>query len=187
MIQAAKKKACITRPELLIRNRFRLLWEQHVYWTRMVILGIIFDTPDLEASTARLLRNVPDFETVFKRFYGSKAATEFGTLLKEHLVIAADLVKAAKAGDSAAAADAERKWYANANEIVRFLNRINPFWSKRPMKEMWHHHLALTKNEAVEVLKGEYVKSVDTFDTIEKLAMEMADGFSKGVIRQFKL
>ena len=47
-------------------------------------------------------------------------AARFDSLLTSHLVIAAELVKAAKAGDSRAAADAERRWYANADEIAAF-------------------------------------------------------------------
>lgn len=186
-VRTRRRRVCISGRELEIRNRFRVLWEQHVYWTRIVILGIAFDSPDLDASLARLLRNVPDFEGVFRRFYGVKVSEEFGKLLREHLVIAAELVQKAKAGDSKGAADAERRWYANANEIVKFLNRINPFWSARSMRSMWHRHLALTKNEAVEVLSGDYAKSIATFDMIEIEALAMADSFSKGLIRQFKI
>ena len=86
----------------------------------MVIMGIVFDLPDLEPTTNRLLRNVPDFANVFCSFYGKGVASEFGDLLKDHLVIAADLVKAAKAGNSRVAAEAERRWYENAYEIAYF-------------------------------------------------------------------
>ena len=44
----------------------RLLWEQHVYWTRMLISGIVFGSPDVEQTKARLLRNPADFAAVFK-------------------------------------------------------------------------------------------------------------------------
>ena len=50
--------------------------------------------------------------------------TKFGDLIEEHLLIAASLVEAAKAGNSTAASDAEKKWYENADEIAPFENSI---------------------------------------------------------------
>lgn len=170
-----------------VRDRFRLLWEQHVYWTRMVILGIAFSLPDLEPTTNRLLRNAPDFARLFCRFYGKKIAANFDRLLKDHLVIAAELVKAAKAGNNRTAADAEKRWYENADEIVCFLNDINPYWSVKHMRASWYEHLALTKQEAVATLTKDYTGSIETFNQIEKAAIMMADDFSNGIICQFRL
>lgn len=117
-----------------------------------------------------MLREVPDSEATLDRFYKTVEVKAFGALLKDHLVIAARLVEAAGTGDSQAAAEAERRWYANADEIVRPTHRMNPFWTPRVWTPMWHDHLALTKDEAVQVLTGQYVKSIHTFDEIEKLA-----------------
>ena len=180
-------ECCLNETEVHVRDCFRLLWEQHVYWTRMVIMGIVFDLPDLEQSTNRLLRNAPDFARVFRQFYGNEIASEFERLLTDHLVIAAELVKAAKAGKSKAAADAERRWYENAEEIVRFLNHINSNWSIKSMRGMWFSHLALTKEEAVTMLNKDYARSIALFNKIEKEALMMADEFSNGIICQFDL
>ena len=181
------KRVSISKAQLVIRNRFRLLWEQHVYWTRMTILAIAFDSPDLDATLQRLLRNVPDFEAALDPFYKTADVNAFGQLLMDHLVIAAELVQAVKAGDSAAAADAEKRWYANAEEIVRLMHKMNPFWSPEVMRPMWLSHLAMTKDEAVFILKGQFTKSVVAFNAIEKQALMVADSFSKGIIQQFSI
>lgn len=151
---------CLSLAAVRLRERFRLLWEQHVYWTRMVIISIAAGLPDLEATTARLLRNAPDMARLFGRFYGREAAAELARLLQAHLTIAAELVTAAKAGDKAAAARAERRWYANGEDIVRFLNHLNPLWQVAEMRRMWFEHLALTKEEAVARLAGEYARDI---------------------------
>jgi hypothetical protein len=177
----------LSKKAVHVRDCFRLLWEQHIYWTRIVIQGILFDTPDLEAATARLLRNAPDFGRLFCHFYGKEMAAEFSRLLTDHLVIAGELVKAAKAGNSQAATDAEKKWYANADDIVCFLNHINPYWSVEPMQQMWYKHLSLTKEEAIAILKKNYTKSIKTFNQIENEALIMANVFSNGIIYSFSL
>ena len=76
-----------------------------------------FGLPDSDFVTNRLLRNPTDFENTLRPLYGEKIASTFSSLLKSHLVIASQLVKAAKAGDKSASAAAEKKWYANADHM----------------------------------------------------------------------
>lgn len=86
----------INKAEVDLRNVMRMLWEQHIVWTRMTIISIIKDLPDVDLVTNRLLRNPLDFKRVLKPFYGDEIASKFSELFKSHLVIAAQLVKAAK-------------------------------------------------------------------------------------------
>lgn len=168
-----------------LNQAFRLLWEQHVAWTRMLIISIAAGLPDEAAVTERLLRNPPDMAAVFRRYYGNRAASTIDRLFTEHLVLAAQLVKAAKAGNSKAAADAERKWYANADEIAAFLSGLNPNWPKPVLQKMLHEHLRLTKAEAVQRLSQNYKADIATYDMVEKQALEMADAFTEGIVKQF--
>lgn len=168
-----------------LHDQWRVLWEQHVAWTRMVILADIFDAPDLTDSVNRLLRNPADMAAVIKRYYGQANAEKFEQLMHDHLSIALDLVNAAKAGDSNAAADAEKKWYANADAIAAFLARINPNWPLATLKDMLHRHLALTKEEAVAILNKDYGRSINLYGQIEQQALEMADAMTNGIVKQF--
>jgi LysM repeat protein len=175
----------ISKSEQTLNNYLRLLWEQHVYWTRMVILSMAFGLPDVDFATNRLLRNPKDFEAVLKPFYGEAIAANFAELFTSHLAIAAELVKAAKAGNSAAAADAEKRWYANADQIAALLGSINPYWSAQEWQKMLYSHLAMTKTEAVDILSKKYENSISTFDAIEREALNMADIMTQGIVKQF--
>lgn len=168
-----------------LSNYMRLLWEQHVYWTRMLILSIAFDLPDAEYVTNRLLRNPKDFEEAFIPFYGEALAAQFSELLKNHLEIAAELVKAAKAGNSTAATDAENRWYDNADQIANFLGDINPYWSVEEWQRLLYSHLTMTKAEAVAILNNNFAESIDIFNNIELEALEMADELTQGIANQF--
>jgi len=175
----------ITKSEVELRNNIRMLWEQHGAWTRMAIMSIVFGLPDEEVATNRLLRNPVDFGNLLKIFYGNKIALRFSDLLKDHLVIAAQLVKAAKVGDNKSAAEAEKKWYENADELAALLSYINPYWSKESWRTMLHEHLALVKAEAVAMLTKDYAAGVKVYDKIESQALEMADMMAAGIINQF--
>jgi hypothetical protein len=177
--------SCISEQEVSLKSSMRLVWEQHVYWTRLTIISLAFNLPDVDFVTARLLRNATDMGNLLKPYYGNKIAAKFSNLIREHLVIAVELVKAAKAGDQKAAAAAERRWYANGEEIADFLSTINPYISKNEFKEMFFEHLALTKSEAVFILQKKYKSSIAVFDKIEAEALQMADTITVGIVKQF--
>lgn len=175
----------ISKAKQTLSNHMRLLWEQHVYWMRMVILSMALGLPDTEIVTNRLLRNPKDFEAALRPFYGEGIAGEFAELFTSHLAIAAELVQAAKANDSTAADDAEKRWYANADQIAAFLGRINPYWSAQEWKKMLYSHLAMTKAEAVDILTQKYTDSINMFENIEQEALAMADMMTQGIVKQF--
>lgn len=175
----------ITKPHFDLSNTLRMLWEQHSVWTRMTIMSIVFDLPDEKYVTNRLLINPSDFGSILETLYGNKVASQFTDLLKSHLVIAAQLVKAAKAGDNQKANTLERQWYDNADELAKLLGSINPNWSEDTWKMMLHRHLQLVKSEAVSMLTKKYDQGVKVYDEIEKQALGMADEMTRGIIMQF--
>jgi len=169
-----------------IINTFRKLWEQHGLWTRSFITSTASNSPDLQFVTERLLRNPTDFARALEPFYG-EYSKEFERLLKEHLLIAAKLVDAAKKGDSNSANVYRKNWYANADDIASFLAGINPYWSYQVWQDMMQLHLRLVEEEATKRLNGKYAEDIALYDTIEKQALEMADMMSQGIISQFRL
>lgn len=169
--------------DLLSDNRS--LWEEHVAWTRMAIISLVFKLPDVDFVIARLLQNATDMGEMIKPIYGEAAAARYSTLIKEHLLFAADLVKAAIAGDQQAAMTAEKKWYANADEIAAFLSKINRFLPEEEVRKMFYHHLDLTKQEAVSMINKEYQKDIAIYDEIEEQARDMADTISKAMIKLY--
>ncbi|WMJ84540.1 LysM peptidoglycan-binding domain-containing protein [Oscillospiraceae bacterium LTW-04] len=176
---------CISTTEQTLSNHLRMLWEQHVYWTRLLILSMAFELPNTDPVANRLLRNPKDFEAALKRFYGEDLAAKFSELFTSHLTIAVELVKSAKAGDSTAAADTEKRWYANATQIATFLGKINPYWSAQAWQKILYDHLAMTKSEAVYFLTQKYADTINVFEKIEQEALIMADMMTQGIVKQF--
>ncbi len=151
----------------------------------MTINSITFNSPDLNANTVRLLRNATDMGNLLEPFYGNRVAKRFSNLIRDHLVIAAELVQALKAGKQRAVADLRRRWFANGEEIVNFLGKINPFISEENFRESFFEHLDLTIQEAELILQGSSPKSIAVYEKIEAGALEMADTITKAIVRQF--
>lgn len=171
-----------TRQQLCLMNQIQQLWAQHVYWTRSFIISTAADLGDLKPVTNRLLQNPKDFAQLLKPVFGAKAACRFQELFTQHLLIAADLVNAAKNGETEKASHARKKWYQNADEIARFLSSVNRCWNEMVWKEMLYCHLELTEKEAALRLQGNYAADIEMFNEIEKEALKMANDMFCGII-----
>jgi hypothetical protein len=170
---------------LSYHDLWRKLWEDHITWTRVVIIVILDGRPAAEtnAYVVRLLRNPPDMAAALQPFYGSAAAV-LGSLITDHLVIAKQILDTAHAGGDIGAL--VEQWYANAHAIAVQMSAMNPrFWPLAETEQMWVDHLDATLEEAVDHLAGNYAGEVAAYDKVHVLALEMADFFSDGVMSQF--
>lgn len=168
-----------------LHDAMRKLWSDHVVWTRLYIISAVAGDASAPTASARLLRNQEDIGNAIVPYYGAAAGTQLTNLLKQHILIAVDLVTAAKAGDQAKVADADRRWHANANDIATFLSGANPNWPKATVLAMLNQHLALTTQEATARIQGRWADDASAFDSIFNQILNMADALSDGIVKQF--
>jgi hypothetical protein len=167
-------------------DAMRKLWEDHVTWTRLFIVDAAAGLPEKDATTQRLLQNQTDIGNAVAEFYGRDAGNKLTALLRDHILIAADIVTAAKAGDNAKVASSNKRWHDNANEIATFLHGANPKqWPEATLQSAMKMHLDQTLDEATHQLKGDYATSVKDYDHIVQHILGMADVLSDGIVAQF--
>lgn len=169
-----------------LHDAMRKLWEDHVTWTRLYIVSAAAGLPDKPATTARLLQNQTDIGDAVAGYYGRAAGDALTALLRSHILVAAELVDAAKAGDQARAADASRRWYANADSIAALLHRANPkHWPLATLQAAMKMHLDQTAAEATHCLHGDYAADAQDYDAIVNHILGMANVLSDGIVAQF--
>jgi hypothetical protein len=169
-----------------LRTNLRTLWEDHAMYTRNVILNIIDDLPGTNEAVARLLKNQDDIGNAIKPVYGDAAGKKLTELLREHITIAADLLKAAKVNDQTTFNSTNLKWQQNADEIDAFLSAANvKNWPMDDMKKMMRTHLDLTTQEAVARIKKDYNADILAYDKTRAELLEMSDMLAIGIIKQF--
>jgi hypothetical protein len=106
--------------------------------------------------------------------------------LRHHILIAAELIAAAKAGDQTGLAGAQARWEANADRIARVLHSLNPRgWRLAKMKRELRMHLKLTTEEVVARLTGDWEGDVAAYERIHRHALHFADLLSAGLVEQF--
>jgi hypothetical protein len=163
----------------------RKLWTDHVVWTRQYIVSAVAGLPDANAAAGRLLKNQEDIGNAIVPVYGGAAGQKLTGLLKEHIMIAVDLIAAAKAGNQTKFQEEDRKWSKNAADIADFLSGANPHWPKKDVLDLLNLHLSLTKKEAVARLEKKWDEDVQAFDDIFTEILTVADTLSAGIHRQF--
>lgn len=163
----------------------RKLWTDHVIWTREYIVAAIHGTPDADAAATRLLRNQEEIGKAISPIYGAAAGTQLTKLLQAHIMIAVDLLAAAKKGDNAAFKKYDTRWTQNATDIATFLSGANPHWPKKDLVNLLNLHLALTKNEAVARLEKRWEDDIKAFDDIFVEIMTVSDALADGIVAQF--
>jgi hypothetical protein len=174
-----------SQSQINLNKAMRSLWEDHVIYTRGYIITSVSGLSDAFAEAERLMRNQDDIGNAIKPYYGSGAGNKLSTLLREHIKIASEVVKAAKANDSKTLDTAQKKWHDNATALADFLSSANPNWAKNDLQKMLFVHLDLTTKEVVARLNSDWSKDIAAFDRGEAHMLKFADVLSDGIIKQF--
>lgn len=168
-----------------VRSATRKLWEDHITYTRNYIISALAGLPDGDAVAQRLLKNQDDIGDAIKPFYGDDAGKKLSALLRDHILIATEVVKAAKAGSHAQLADAQKKWSANGRDIAAFLSGANPNWPKSDLEAMLQKHLDLTTGEVVGRVKKDWNADIKSYDEGHAHMLMFADVLTDGIAKQF--
>ncbi|MGA5691896.1 glycosyltransferase [Cytobacillus pseudoceanisediminis] len=183
---AAAQKPCITQSKVKFENEFRRLWVDQVLWTSNYITSATTaGAEDQKQVLARLLKNQEDIGNSIKPYYGDAAGNKLTELLKEHIVIAGDIVEAAKSGQGAKVNQLNKEWHRNADDIAAFLSGANPNLQNEDVKKLLYTHLELVTDDLTASLVKDWdARIVSIDDRITHIIM-MADAISDAVVKQF--
>ncbi len=177
--------ATLNEAQCALRRGMEKLWAEHVIWTRQFIVSSVAGLADAGAAAQRLFKNQDDIGNAIVPYYGQDAGTQLAKLLREHIAIAADIVKAAMAKDNAKVKELDAKWHANAVDIATFLSAANPNWTKEGLTSMLNEHLALTTKEVLDRIGGKWDDDISNFGAIFDQARMMGKDLADGIIKQF--
>ena len=168
------------------RDGMRKLWEENVNLTRLFIISTIEDLPDQNETAQRLIQNQNEIGASIKPFYGNAAGDQLAELLREHALISATMLQAARKADATAFEDAVAHWYSNADEVAELLSDLNPEnWPMRKTKPTMKVYLDLTLEQALARWNGDFEKDIEAYDKVHNHALEIADMLSQGIINRF--
>jgi hypothetical protein len=172
-------------PALKVRMDMRKLWEDHIVYTRNYVVSATSKLPDAQPVLDRLLRNQDEIGNAIKPYYGEAAGAKLATLLREHITIAGEVVKAAMANDTASLTAQQAKWSANGKSIAVFLSGANPNWKQADLEQMMQTHLDLLTKQVTARLNKDWIADIKAYDDGHDHILQMADALSNGIMKQF--
>lgn len=168
-----------------LKMAMRTLWEEHIVYTRNYIISAVAELEDVGEVAERLLRNQDDIGNAIKPYFGDEAGSALATLLRDHILIATEVVAAAKAGNSDSLAVRQEKWNANGRDIAAFLSGANPHWNRQELEGMLQKHLDLTTAEVVGRLRKDWAADIRAYDEGHEHMLMFADALTEGIAKQF--
>jgi hypothetical protein len=174
-----------SRSAVHLKMTMRTLWEEHITYTRNYIVSTLGDLADADAVAARLLKNQDEIGDAIKPYYGEEAGGKLAGLLRDHILIAAEVVKAAKADNKDELKEKQKKWSTNGKDLASFLAGANPHWSKKTLEDMLQKHLDLTTDEVVSRLKKDWEADIRAYDKGHQHLLAFSDTLVDGIVKQF--
>lgn len=163
----------------------RKLWIDHVSWTRSFIISDLASLADKDPVLERLLKNQDDIGASIKPYYGEEAGNKLSKLLREHIVIAGQVVDSAKSNNKSDLDKYNKSWYKNADDIADFLSSANSNWANSELKDMLHKHLEFVTAQVVARLNKNWKADIEAYDKGEEHMIKFADVLSDGIVKQF--
>lgn len=155
----------------------RFLWDDHIVYTRNVIISVLAKLPDSDAVSQRLIKNQEDIGAFMSPYYSTDRIITFVNLLKQHITIAADVINSVEGSKDA--------WRMNGNDIVNYLYQLNRmFWPISVTGPMWTKHLDLTIAQVDARKNSMWDNDVAAYDENHTCMSEFADVISNGIIYQ---
>ncbi len=175
-----------TKSAITFRLSLRELWQYQVTWTRSYIVSVLSSLEDVAVVEDKLIKNQEKIGAAIKPYYGGIAGNRLAVLLREHIVIAVEIVRAAKADDTEALKTAQEIGRDNADAIANLLSRANnPRWDKQFVKDKFYAHLEYVTKQVDYRLKTDWGSEIKAYDDGLEHVLLLADILAEGIVEQF--
>jgi len=166
------------------KETLRKLFTEHAVYTKFYIESALQSLPDLGVITARLIKKQSDIGNYVKPVIGKKNGDTLTTLLKAHILAAADAVNAIKGKDKNVIDAAIKKVFSNSAQVAGFLSSLNP--SKLPyetVSTMFNTHNQYVIDMATAHSQNEYDKEIELFDKYYTHMLMFSDTLNNALVK----
>jgi hypothetical protein len=168
-----------------LRMEMRRVWDDQAVYTRNFIVSTLAMREDQGPVTQYLIDHQDVLAAAIQPFYGKEASKRLGVLLREHVILTADLVRTISEGDVERVPRLRAYWFDNVQQIAAYLATLNPRWNKRQLEDSLEMYLDLTMAE----IEGRSIRNWDwdvaAYERVGNHTVHLADFLANGIVKQF--
>ena len=183
---STKAAMCSSQSAITFRLALRELWQYQVTWMSSYIVSALSDLEDVDIVRNKLIKNQEKIGNVIKPYYGGFAGNRLAALLREHIVVAIEIVQAKKAKNDQALQNAQEKGRKYAERISDLLSRVrSPRWDKQYLKDMFYKHLEYIDMQVDSRIQKDWASEIKAYDDGLAHVLQVSDILAEGVVHQF--
>lgn len=168
-----------------LRMEMRRVWDDQAIFTRNFIVSTLAMQEDQGPVTQYLIEHQDVIAAAIEPFYGADASKQLGVLLREHVILTADLVRTISEGDVERVPRLRAYWFENVQQIASYLATLNPRWNEAQLEDSFERYLDLTMDE----IEGRSIRNWDwdvtAYERVGDHTAHLADFLSNGIVAQF--
>ena len=175
----------ITYGQMNLINTLRKFWFELPMWRRDYLVSYAADLGDTEILGKKLYDLPTDIGDVLEAFLGNVIARKIEGMIREQIVIGAQILYEEKENNVEAINKNTSRLYQNVDQMAAYLAQINPYWDEQTWKNLLYDYYSTTLLEMVAVLAKKYRESVILYESMEDQALNIADYMVEGIIPYF--
>ena len=161
------------------------LEKQHVDLASAATRAGFDGNKDFEAASGALLKNSDEIAGAVGSVYGPEAQAKFLEIWNSHITFFVNYTVAAKKGDKAGMAKAEKDLGGYVEAISDFISEANPNLPREALIALFTEHVTLLKGAVDAHGAGNYAESYAKQGEAYTQVGEIADGLSGAIVKQF--
>lgn len=173
---------CFTYEQLNILTNFQKLFIQLKVLMRATISSWIFKNPNYNAIAQNLMSLSEDFKDVLQVFYGPVVSDRFSNLLTNYISNIFTILEGYSTNNQELINQGVQKWYSDANELAKYLDSINIFWTEPQWENLLYQNIQSNLAMITSLLAGDYDRAQKGFNSAFDLAIIMGNFMAQGLI-----
>lgn len=173
---------CFTYEQLNIVSKFQSLFTKLMVLMRDTINGWIFKNPNYNSVAQNLMAIPAEFRDALLIFYGPAIADRISGLLTNFISNIFIALEGYSSNNQELLNQSAQKWYSDAEDLSKFLDSINIFWTESQWNNLLYQYIQLKFAMVTSLYTGDYDREQQIYNRVFDLTTIMGSFLAQGLI-----
>jgi len=178
----SREGLCFTYEQLNIVSTFQRLFTKLAVLMRDTIISWVFKNPNYNSVAQNLMATPAELRNALIIFYGPAIADRFSGLLTNFISNIFTTLEGYGSNNQELLNQSVQKWYSDADDLSKFLDSINIFWTEQQWQNLLYQYIQLKFAMVTSLYTGDYDHEQLIYNSIFDLTTIMGSFMAQGLI-----